>query len=72
MAGHLILCTDSNAMNPSWNSKALDDKGRSMEEFCRVICLSVANIELCHVSHIPSNTSFPDITLIGEDVAVSE
>ena len=72
MAGHLILCTDSNAMNPLWNSKALDDKGRTMEEFCRAIGLSVANIELRHLSHIPSNTSFPDITLIGDDVAVSE
>ncbi len=70
-ASRSILCLDSNAMNPLWNSKTLDDKGSAMENFCRSLGLTVCNVALHHLSHCPTNTSFPDITLAGDYANIS-
>lgn len=71
IARRSILCIDSNAMNPLWNSRTLDEKGRDTEDFCRAQGLNIANFGLRHLSHTPQNTSFPDITLAGDYVIVS-
>ncbi len=59
-------------MNPLWNSKTLDDKGSAMEDFCRSLGLTVCNVALHNLSHCPTNTSFPDITLAGDYANISQ
>ena len=72
VARRSILCLDSNALNPLWNSRTLDDKGRTFEEFFRAMGLNIINVELGQLEHQPTNTSFLDITTAGDLLHLSE
>ncbi len=71
IAKRAILCIDSNALNPLWNSRTLDDRGRAFEEFFRALGLNIVNVELS-LEHIPTNISFLDITSAGDLLHLSE
>lgn len=49
----------------------LDSKGKVLEEFLENIGATVANVPLQYLSHIPLNTSFVDVTAVGDSVVIS-
>ena len=66
-----VFCFDSNAKNPLWNSKVLDQKGRLLEDLLVSHNISVENASLLSLPHIPLNTSFLDITGAGATINIS-
>lgn len=72
IAKRAILCIDSNTLNPLWNSRTLDDRGRAFEEFFRALGLNIVNVELSQLEPIPTNTSFLDMTSAGDLLRLSE
>ena len=67
-----ILCFDANARNSLWNSNLLDSKGIIFEDFCRSLGLNIINAALSNLNHHPPNSTFPDITIAGDLVNISE
>ena len=54
LARRSILCLDSNALNPLWNSRALYERGKTI---FRATGFNIVNAELGHLDHQPANTS---------------
>jgi hypothetical protein len=64
-----IIGLDSNAKHPLWNSRFEDKKGQELTNILSRLPLSVANRPISELSFIPSNTTFIDITLTGDNIS---
>jgi hypothetical protein len=67
----VIIAADINGRIPLWNSSAIDNKGREMEDFLSSHPLNLCNIPLTRLSYIPAHSSFVDVTLSGDNVQMS-
>ena len=68
---YIILSGDVNAKNKVWNSARTDDCGLELEHIFRESRLSIANVDLISLPYKPSNTSFLDVTVVGDRVSLS-
>ena len=66
-----IFGCDANAKNKIWNSPRTDNAGLELEHIFRSNALSVANVDYSVLSHKPSNTQFLDISLVGDQISLS-
>lgn len=63
-----IVCIDSNAKNPLWNSRVLDKKGRELEHLINQHSLYIVNTPKEKLSFLPTGSSFLDVTLAGDNI----
>ena len=68
----LVIGMDANAKNPLWNSNYTDSKGRELENFVSEWPLSVANRAKHVLDFVPPDSSFPDVTLVGDGIDVED
>jgi ribonuclease HI len=68
----LVIGMDANARNPLWNSNYTDGKGRELENFVADLPLSVANRAKHVLDFVPPDSSFPDVTLVGDRINVED
>jgi len=69
---YTILGGDVNAKNKVWNSARTDDCGLELEHIFRESRLSLANVDVISLPFKPSNTSFIDVTAVGDRVSLSK
>ena len=62
-----IICVDSNAHSPLWNSNYSDVKDRELEDVCSQFKLNVCNVAKENLNSVPQPTAFLDITMAGDD-----
>ena len=62
---------DSNAKNKLWNSKVTDKRGEELETFIENKTLNIANTPSNKLEYIPKKTAMVDVTLIGDNVNIS-
>ena len=62
-----IICVDSNAHSPLWNSNYSDIKGRELEDVCSQFRLHVCNVAKEQLNFVPQHTTFVDITIAEDD-----
>ena len=67
-AGNAILCMDSNAHDPLWNSIYTDQKGKELLDIIVNNQLSIVNTIRADLSMIPQHTSFVDVTHAGNHI----
>ncbi len=67
-----VVAIDANAKNSLWNSATTDRKGKDLESFILARRLTVANKNKSSLEFIPPNTSFVDLTLVGDCVNVKK
>ena len=65
-----VFCFDPNAKSPLWNSLTLDARGRALEESLSNHCITIENVNSNFLSHVPSKTSFIDVTGAGSFVRI--
>jgi len=65
-----IFAIDCNGKNKLWNSSATDRKGSEVESLLSSSSLSIANVELSSLDHVPLGTGFVDITALGDGASV--
>jgi len=68
----LVIGMDANARNPLWNSNYTDGKGRDLENFVSEWPLTVANRAKHVLDFVPPDSSFPDVTLVGDRIDVED
>ena len=59
---------DSNAHHRLWNSNFDDFKGKMLEETFIQYHMNVVNVPLNKLKYKPVNTTFIDITLVGDEM----
>ncbi|KZS06380.1 Uncharacterized protein APZ42_030179 [Daphnia magna] len=62
-----VICMDSNAKSPVWNSHSTDKKGKELENLIARFFLKVENANADSLNFIPAGTAFVDVTLLGGD-----
>ena len=67
-----VFCFDSNARSPLWNSSILDARGRALEDSLSNHCITVENVNSNFLSHVPSKTSFIDVSGAGSYVRIMD
>jgi len=65
-----IFAIDCNGKSKLWNSSVTDRKGSEVESLLLSSSLSVANLELSSLDHVPRGTGFVDITVLGDGASV--
>lgn len=65
-----IFGIDCNGKNKLWNSSVTDRKGSEVESLLLSSSLTVANVELSLLDHVPQGTGFVDITVVGDGAGV--
>nr|CAH0106095.1 unnamed protein product [Daphnia galeata] len=68
---HSLICVDSNAKSPVWNSASTNQRGSELERLLAEFKMSVANQPLNSLDFVPGGTAFVDITLTGDRVHLS-
>ena len=68
---HSLICVDSNAKSPEWNSTSTKQRGSELERLLVGFKKSVANQPLNSLDFVPGGTAFVDITLTGDRVNLS-
>ena len=68
----IILGGDVNARNKIWNSSRTDDCGLELKHLFRENSLSLSNIDVNLLPYKPTNTSFLDVTAVGDRVRLSD
>ena len=63
-----IICMDSNAHHPLWNSNYEDPKGRELEEVLAAHPLQIANQKHVENSNLYLKTTYVDLTLAGDNI----
>ena len=64
-----IICVDSNAHSPLWNSNYSEGKGREVEDVWSQFRLHVCNVAKEQLNFVPQRTTFVDITIVGDDTS---
>ena len=64
-----IICIDANAHNNIWNSNFTDENGRELEYFIIGNNLNICNVGKQYLAYYPRNTTFVDVTLMGNRIA---
>ena len=67
-ANRSIICMDSNAHHPLWNSNYEDPKGRELEEVLAAHPLQIANQKHVENSNLYLKTTYVDLTLAGDNI----
>ncbi len=65
-----VFAIDCNGRNKLWNSSVTDRKGSEVESLMLAASLTVANLELSALDHVPRGTGFVDITALGDGARV--
>ena len=63
-----IIGADLNAKNPLWNSPCLNIRGRELESLLARYPLNIANLPIADLPFTPPETSFIDVTLVGNAI----
>ena len=71
LADRTILCLDSNAKSPAWNSTRLDERGKELEAIASRFGFAIANVKKPALDYVPPNTAFIDVTLIGSRIQLN-
>jgi hypothetical protein len=66
-----VICMDSNAKSPVWNSQFTDKKGKELENLVAHFRLKVANAKAASLKFVPAGTAFVDFTLLGGDIIMT-
>ena len=65
----VVLCMDSNAHDPLWNSSFTDQKGIELVDIVISKRLHVVNVLKEDLEVVPRQTTFVDVTLVGEKMS---
>ena len=63
-----IISVDSNSHNLLWNSSHTDTRGRDLENIIVAHDLNICNLQKRHLNYVPTNTTFVDITITGDNI----
>jgi Endonuclease-reverse transcriptase len=66
-----IIGADTNAKSPLWNSNCSNARGRELESLLARFPLNVCNLPADSLPFAPADTSFIDVTLVGNAVEVN-
>ena len=67
-----VVCFHANAKNELWNNSFTEKTDSDIENILSLLPLSVVNIGTDDLHHVPSNTSFIDVTAAGDQIKIRD
>ena len=67
-----VVCFDANAKNQLCNSSFTEKTGSDIKNLLSSLSLSDVNIGTDDLHHVPSNTSFIDLTAAGDQIKIRD